>query len=244
MARVERVPTGAGTVRVVFTDRADGNFHVDQPLHELTPRRSAVVDRPWTWLRQVHGAAVVAVAAPGEGAGTEADGALTTAPGCPLAVTTADCAPVVLVAEGGFAVVHAGWRGLVAGVIDRAAGELAAVAGAPVATLVGPCIGPAAYEFGPGDLDEAVAALGPEVRATTAWGTPALDVPRAVALVCRRLGWPEPVGVPPCTSDDRWFSHRVRADTGRQVTVAWLEPAGPGSAGERASARVQETAGG
>ena len=43
---------------------------------------------------------------------------LTTTVGCPLVVTTADCAPVVLVAERGVAVAHAGWRGLVAGTID------------------------------------------------------------------------------------------------------------------------------
>lgn len=244
MARVERVPTGAGTVRVVFTSRADGDFRVDLPPAELEPRRAGLVSRPWTWLRQVHGPDVVLVTAPGEGAGTEADGAVTTAPGCPLAVTTADCAPVVLVADGGFAVVHAGWRGLVAGVIDRAAGELARVGGEPVATLIGPCIGPAAYEFGPADLDEAARALGSEVRSTTAWGTPALDVPQAVAAVCRRLGWPEPVGQPPCTSDERWFSHRVRAEAGRQATVAWLErpgAAGAAGAGDGAAERVRRS---
>lgn len=234
MAQRVQVETAAGRVRVVFTGRADGDFRVGRPALELaTLRRDllgreivdpAIAAQPWTWLQQVHGAEVVFVDQAGDGAGSEADAAVTIAPYAPLAVTTADCAPVVLVAERGFAVIHAGWRGLVSGVIDRAAAALADIGGEPVASLIGPSITSGAYEFGADDLDDAVAALGPEVRATTRWGSPALDVPRAVELVCRRLGWPDPSGPPACTSDPRWFSHRTRGDTGRQTTVAWLEP--------------------
>ncbi len=223
MARLEQVSTPRGTLRVAFTDRADGDFRVDGPLDELEARRRGLVDHRWTWLRQVHGHRVVVVSQPGEGAGTEADGAVTNALNCPLAVTTADCAPVVLVAEEGFAVVHAGWRGLMAGVIDNAAQALAAIGGPAVATLIGPCINPAAYEFGADDLELAAAALGPAVRAATAWGTPALDVPVAVEVVCRRLGWPPPSARPPCTSQGRYFSYRTRGDHGRQTAVAWFE---------------------
>jgi copper oxidase (laccase) domain-containing protein len=222
MARLEAVPVPAGVVRVAFTDRADGDFRVDRPAARLEERRRTVVDRPWTWLRQVHGAKVVLVTGPGESAGIEADASVTAVARCPLAVTTADCAPVVLIAERGLAVVHAGWRGLVAGIVEHAAAELLAVGGAPVTTLVGPCIGPAAYEFGADDLDRAAAVLGDGVRAETAWGAPALDLPAAVAAACARAGWPAPGREPPCTSDQRWFSHRTRADEGRQATVGWL----------------------
>jgi hypothetical protein len=222
MARLEAVPIPAGLVRVAFTDRADGDFQVNRPVSELEPRRRAIVDRPWTWLRQVHGNLVVDVTEPGEGAGVEADASVTVAACCPLAVTTADCAPVVLVAEGGVAVVHAGWRGLLAGVVERAAARLRAAGGEPVASLIGPCIAPGAYEFGGEDLDRAAAGLGDGIRATTAWGSPALDVPVAVAVACERAGWPAPQTTPPCTSDERWYSHRTRADGGRQATVAWL----------------------
>lgn len=219
-----------GTVQVRFTDRIDGDFAIGSDPSSLAANRRSVIDHPWTWLRQVHGSRVVEVARAGQWAGVEADGAATTAPLAPLAIMTADCAPVVLVAERGFAVVHAGWRGLVEGVVEEAAHKLAELGAArPRQTLVGPCINPGAYEFSEADLALAVDRFGPAVRGTTAWGTPALDVPAAVVAACSAAGWPGPVEPPACTSDDRWFSHRTRSDPGRQATVAWLEPTGGAS---------------
>ncbi|MCP3988492.1 MAG: polyphenol oxidase family protein [Actinomycetia bacterium] len=229
------MPTSAGVVNIVFTDRSDGDLrplpaavgdgHVDRDhphLTEVAGRRQAITPEPWTWLRQIHGGRTVFVSHPGELAGVAADAAVTVTPGCPLSVTTADCAPVVLIAEGGVAVIHAGWRGLVADIVATSASQLRAVAGAPVAAILGPCINAAAYEFGAEALALAVAGLGPTVEARTGWGTPALDVPAAVAVACERAGWPPPTDPAPCTSDQRWYSHRTRADESRQAAVAWL----------------------
>src|SRR5256885_1260185 len=109
---------------VVFTDRAAGDLgHAGEYVHAVRPeveaRRRAVVDLPWTWLRQVHGDRVVVVTEPGGGAGQRADAAVSARPGCALAILTADCAPVALVADGVVGVAHAGWRGLVDGVLER-----------------------------------------------------------------------------------------------------------------------------
>ncbi|MEM7273475.1 MAG: polyphenol oxidase family protein [Actinomycetota bacterium] len=183
---------------------------------------------PWSWVLQVHGSTVLQVDRPGHRAGEEADGLFTVEPGCPIAVTTADCAPVVLVARRGVAVVHAGWRGLEAGIIGLAAERLGAAAGQPVASLLGPSIGPEAYEFGRADLDRLIDRFGPVVEGVTDGGTPALDVPAAVAEACAAAGWPRPAR-PPCTSDPRWFSHRTRGELGRQTAVAWLTAAGDAS---------------
>lgn len=222
MPRLRSVPVESGEVTVAFTDRSDGDFRVTAPEAALHAARHAVVDAPWTWLHQIHGGDVVLVDEPGAGAGSEADAAATDQVGAPLAIMTADCAPVVLIAEQGFAVVHAGWRGLVAGVVANAAQRLAVIGGRPVEALVGPCINPAAYEFGADDLAVAAGVFGDEVRAVTPWGSPALDVPAAVAVACERAGWPRPTETPPCTSDERWYSHRTRGDVGRQATVAWM----------------------
>lgn len=222
MADHQVIPLGSGrSVGVSFTDASDGDFRVIDPTPGVEDRRRAVVDLPWSWVRQVHGATVLEVSEPGQHAGAEADGLLTTTPGAAIAVTTADCAPVVLVAERGVAVVHAGWRGIVGGIIGHAAERLSEAAGAPVASLVGPCIAPAAYEFGRDDLDAVIAAFGPAVESKTADGALALDVPAAVGAACIEAGWPAPER-PACTSDSQWFSHRTRADTGRQTAVAWL----------------------
>ena len=208
-----------------FTAVADGDFRVVDAEPGLAERRAGLVDRPWSWIRQVHGNDVLQVRAPGDHAGAEADGLFTTEADCPIAVTTADCAPVLLVAERGAAVVHAGWRGLEAGIIEQAGTALRSAAGEPMAAILGPCIGPEAYEFGRSELDQLVERYGPGVESSTADGALALNVPAAVGAACEAAGWSAPE-VPPCTSDERWFSHRTRADHGRQTLVAWLSAEG------------------
>ena len=222
MAERHEIPiSDAAVVTVVLTDIDDGDFRVIDPVAGLDERRRAIIDRPWSWIRQVHGDTVLRVGHPGDRAGDEADGLFTTEPDCPIAVTTADCAPVVLVADRGVAVVHAGWRGLAAGIVENGASRLRAAAGAPVSSLLGPCIHPSAYQFGRTELDQVIDRYGPAVEGVTADGDPALDVPAAVAAACVAAGWPAPAPTT-CTSDARWFSHRTRSDVGRQTAVAWI----------------------
>lgn len=98
-------------------------------------------------VRQVHGGAVIDARA--ASAATEGDAIVTHDPTVAVAVLVADCLPVLLVDRGGpgIAVVHAGWRGLDAGVLG------AAVASFPepdrLVAVVGPGISPAAYQVGP-----------------------------------------------------------------------------------------------
>lgn len=212
-------------VAVCFTDAADGDFRVRDPLPDLDRNRSSIVAKPWSWIVQVHEADVLTVDHQGHHAGAIADGLLTTTLDCPIAVTTADCAPVVLIAERGVSVIHAGWRGLMAGIVETAGTNLIEAAGRPVAAMLGPCIAPEDYEFGRIELDQMVDRFGAEVEKATMTGSPALDVPAAVGVACERAGWDAPRR-PASTSDPRWFSHRTRGDVGRQTAVAWLRRAG------------------
>jgi YfiH family protein len=99
--------------------------------------------------RQVHGAVVVR-AADCEGATPpEADAVLGIAGEGPVAVVTADCVPLLLASEDGRAVaaVHAGWRGLAAGVVEAGVSALQALSpGRALHAVVGPHIGPCCYE--------------------------------------------------------------------------------------------------
>lgn len=222
MGYSRRIPIKTGSVRVFASDRTDGDFQIAAPAADIEERRAEVVDAPWTWIRQVHGTTLVEVAEPGQHAGIEADGVITTSPLCPIAVTTADCAPVVLVAEAGVAVVHAGWRGLEAGIIESAGARLRETAGDPVDALIGPCIHPDGYEFGTFDLQRLADRYGDAVVATTHDYRPALDMPAALSEACRRIGW-SVSEIGPCTSGPGYFSHRTRSETERQATVAWIE---------------------
>ncbi len=215
--------------RLVMTDRRHGNLAVHQDGALLSARRAAVVDAPWTWLHQVHGARVIAVDHAGHGAGEQADAAWTTATGAPLAVQVADCAPVAMIGDGSstavLGVAHAGWRGLAAGVLQQLADAMSAAGAAPSVAVLGVCISAAAYEVGQEDLDAVAAALGPDVRAVTAAGTPALDVRAAVRAAVAAAGIETLIELDGCTAldhADRW-SHRARGDTERQALVAWME---------------------
>jgi YfiH family protein len=149
------------------------------------------------------------------------DGLLTRAAGLGLVISYADCVPVVVVADGeegpAFATVHAGWRGMLAGIVGKAAAELAA-GGRLVAAVVGPSIGPCCFT-----VDEELRRRF-EARFPGSAGAATVDLWR-----CARLDL-EAAGVPPaavtvaglCTSTDgRFFSHRRDGGvTGRHLAIA------------------------
>ena len=206
---------------VVFTDRSHGDLAVGSV--GVDERRRAIVDAPWTWLRQVHGAEVVVVTHPGEHAGVEADAAVTAVPGVVLAVQVADCAPVALVSDAAIGVVHAGWQGLVAGVVPAAVAAMRSLGAGTITATVGPCIRAECYEFGPADLDRVAAKLGDRVRSHTSWRTPALDVPAAVRASLVAAGVDDIVDDGTCTACSlHHWSHRSRRDHERQAVVAWI----------------------
>jgi YfiH family protein len=180
----------------------------------------------WAWLDQVHGNDVhVATAAAAPGPKPVADAAVTTVPGVPLAIVTADCAPVVVACGGAIGVAHAGHRGLLASVIERTVDEVRARGSGPVRAYLGPCIRPAHYEFGARDLAILTDHFGTEVEGRTHDGRPAFDIPAAVRVALRRAGVDEGAiddsGVCTAASPDH-FSYRRDGKTGRQVTVAVL----------------------
>jgi YfiH family protein len=217
------------TARARFTTAADGDLAVVGPGPALDARRRALSPRPWSWLHQVHDATVVEVTAPGEWAGADADASVTRASDTLLAVHTADCAPIALVADGGVvAAVHAGWRGLAAGIVGLTVERMRALGAGSIRAVLGPCIHAPCYEFGADDLDRVVARCGEAARGVTAAGTPALDLPAAVRAVLERAGVRLVGGDPPCTAcDPRFFSHRARGDTGRQALLVWIEDREP-----------------
>jgi YfiH family protein len=217
-----------GPASVLFTGRAEGDMgqggaYVSEVHPEVEARRRRVVDRPWTWLRQVHGDELVRVAAPGASAGTRADAAITDQPGCVLAVLTADCAPVALVSdEGAIGMAHAGWRGLVAGVVQRTAKELRALGATDVRAVIGPCIHAECYEFAPDDLECATGRYGPTVAGRSSGGKPSLDLPAAVRAALAEQGIVDVDDVDVCTAcSSAYYSWRARGELERQAALVW-----------------------
>lgn len=170
----------------------------------------------------MHGADVVVATEPGQHAGAAADAVVTATPGVVVAVHTADCAPVFFDGDGAIGVAHAGWRGLVAGVLEATVAAMDELGHRPRSARIGPCIRTRCYEFGSRELDEVAAVYGPSVRGETAWGTSALDLAAGVRAACDRLGLTvDDTGICTACSPQHW-SYRARADSGRQALVAWV----------------------
>ncbi|MHB8429336.1 MAG: laccase domain-containing protein [Acidimicrobiales bacterium] len=201
------------------------------------------------WLRQMHGAEVLAVGRGAIGAGAsggggrrgpvrdtcagQGDGLVSCDPAIAVCVLVADCAPVALAGDNGaFAAVHAGWRGLVAGVIPRATDALRALGADEVVGAVGPCIHPECYAFSADDLGILTDAFGSRVAGRTATGEPALDLPAAVSVSLASSGVRQLDGVDACTScSTGLFSHRARKDAGRLAMLVWMAPSGKSACG-------------
>jgi hypothetical protein len=179
----------------------------------------------WWWLHQVHGRRVVRADGPPPTAPPEADAIVSTHAGLALVVLTADCAPIALASDTAVGAVHAGWPGLLAGVVEAAVDELRAIGSGPVRAVLGPCVHPGRYEFGAADLERMVDRLGPGVASRTDEGAPALDVPAAVRVALERAGVNDVDDVDVCTSaSPDHFSHRRDGETGRQGLVVVLDP--------------------
>jgi YfiH family protein len=97
--------------------------------------------------KQVHGAGVARVEQ-GAALPAEADAIVTAQSGVCIGVVTADCVPILVSAEDGSAVaaIHAGWRGLAAGVIEAGVSALRAETDASLVAVIGPHIGACCYE--------------------------------------------------------------------------------------------------
>ncbi len=177
------------------------------------------------WLKQVHG--VVVVDATLSGCEPEADGVFATQPGAVCAVLTADCLPVLLCNRAGtkVAALHAGWRGLVGGVIEAGVKALG-VPGSDLLAWLGPAIGPASFEVGP---EVRAAFVRHDTQAAQAFrvardGKYLADIYLLARLQLQRLGVAEVYGGGFCTVTERarFFSYRRDGVTGRMASLIWL----------------------
>lgn len=190
--------------------------------HNRRLATAALGVRGFAAARQVHGSRMVEVHGPANGNLGEADALMTRLPWTPVAVLTADCVPIVIASGSDplVSVVHAGWRGLAASIVGRAALGLSEPKLA--AAAIGPAIGPCHYEVGR-EVVEAVdrGAGGPALRRTEGTRT-FLDLAGTVESVLRSVGISQIDRAPECTACDerRFFSHRRDGRTGRHGMVA------------------------
>ncbi len=168
---------------------------------------------------QVHSARVVQ-AAPGL-RDRHADGLWTDEVDIPMLAISADCLPIALVRTAGrapaLAVLHAGWRGLLGGIVSAGA---AALGGAALAAAIGPAIGPCCYEVGDEVAQPFRDAFGEDVVRGRK-----LDLWTSAERALRAAGVADVHRVDRCTAcePEAFFSHRRdRGSTGRQGVLGYV----------------------
>ena len=233
-------------VRAFFTTRGGGvsigayaslnlGAHVgDEPelVAENRRRVGTLLPAAPVWLNQVHGVDVVRaeelVGSPANA--VPADASVTAQRGVPCAVMVADCLPVLFSTRDGSQVgaAHAGWRGLLKGVLERTAKALCDDPSEVIAWL-GPAIGPNAFEVGAevfAAFTSAAASDASAFRVTSERRDKFLaDIYALARARLQRAGIKRIFGGDFCTVSDaaRFFSYRRDATTGRMVGVVWIE---------------------
>lgn len=207
--------------------------HVGDEPHAVVANRGALAQRlgdvRLQWLRQEHGVRVLRATSATTAEEPSADAAWTDEPGVACCVLVADCLPVLLAAADGRAVaaVHAGWRGLAAGVVEAALAHMARGAGCEPGQIVawlGPCIGAQRFEVG----EDVVQAFGGGPRFAARgvrdgrqrW---LADLQGLAQDRLRAAGVAALSGAAACTVEDasRFFSYRRDGVTGRLAAAVW-----------------------
>lgn len=208
-----------------------GDHVADDPAavganRELLAETLALPEAPG-WMTQVHGVDVLhrdAVTA-----GSAADACWSDRSGAVCAVLTADCLPVLFcdVAGSCVAAAHAGWRGLLDGVLEATVEALPAAESTLIAWL-GPAIGPASFEVGD-EVRDAFCARDPQAEKaffpTTGEGQWLADLYLLARQRLAAVGVTAVYGGGFCshTEHRRFFSYRRDGETGRMASLIWLQ---------------------
>jgi hypothetical protein len=149
------------------------------------------------------------------------DGLWSDEPGRAMLLLTADCMPIALARANGdppaVAILHAGWRGLLAGIVGAG---VRAMTSRHLAAAIGPSIGPCCYEVGDEVAGPFQEAFGADVVRDGK-----LDLWTSAERALRAAGCEHVERFDLCTScdADRFFSHRRdNGKTGRQGVIAYV----------------------
>ena len=203
-----------------------GDHVGDDPAAVAENRRRLNLPAEPVWLKQTHSPRIIEathdMATP-----VEADGSYTTQPNVICTVLTADCLPVLICDRAGhqIAAVHAGWRGLAAGILEAAVKNFSAD-NRELLIWLGPAIGPKAYEVGE-DVREIFLSHDPDAQTAFCatqhkWH---MDIYQLARLRLQALGVSAIYGGKHCTFTEQhaFYSYRRDGMTGRMASVIWRE---------------------
>jgi YfiH family protein len=224
---------GAGNSQPPY-DRFNLALHVGDDPAQVQANRVQLLQQlaPYgctrlVWLNQVHGTDVYRATDELNATVPTADAVVTDQIGVGIVIMTADCLPVVLSSADGreVACAHAGWRGLLSGIIEATAH---AMREPPVYAWLGAAIGAESFEVGPEVREQFVRHDPASSSAFTAQpdGKDKADLYQLARIRLRNLGVERVSGGEHCTVSNaqNYYSYRREQKTGRMATVVMIQP--------------------
>lgn len=179
------------------------------------------------WLEQVHGTTVIDLGRSNNTELAQADASLAIKAGLVCAVMTADCLPVLLCKKDGtvVAAVHAGWRGLLAGVIEKTVNKMGEAE--QLLAWLGPAIGPGCFEVG-AEVKQAFVekkSIMQQAFRRVDGSHYLADLYALARMVLLHSGVKKIYGGEHCTYNqpDQFYSYRRDSVTGRMASLIWLQ---------------------
>ena len=220
-----------GVSQGVYSSLNLGDHVGDDPVAVASNRallRDFLVRDP-VWLEQIHGTSIIDAARFQSGdPPPQADAAFSRKAGVVCVVMTADCLPVLFCDDSGsiVAATHAGWRGLLSGVLEETVAAMG-VPGKNLTAYLGPAIGRQAFEVGD-EVRSAFVSVEEEAAAAFRPSLPGKWLADIYLLARQRLagqGIEKVFGGSFCTVSeaDRFFSYRRNGQTGRMASMVWLD---------------------
>jgi len=208
--------------------------HVGDDPHVVNMNRQrlqSVLPRQPVWLEQVHGTQVVTLTGVDDPVMPVADAVMTSVPGVVCGIMTADCLPVLVADRLGRVVgaAHAGWRGLLQGVLESLITQMLThqdIRANDLTVWLGPAIGPAAFEVGD-DVRTAFLDVMPDAAGqfdAHGHGHWLANLPGLAHQRLNTLGVHAVTRSGLCTyQSDDFYSYRREKVTGRMASMVWID---------------------
>ena len=221
----QTLPDGKLVISLI-SDSDDGDFSVaQQPENYLAENQRKLYKGEWNWLTQEHGTEIVWLEDDERSLGITGDALATISSQKVIAITVADCLPLLLIEQSGIlSLMHLGWRGIEGGLLEKTLQFIRSKSSEPITAILGPCIDTCCYEFGQNELRILVEKYGEKIVGRTNKGSIAFDMRACVKEILKSFNVDikyEEASSTKC--DSRYWSFRADGTDKRQVMIAWKQ---------------------
>ena len=221
----QTLPDGKLVISLI-SDSDDGDFSLaQQPENYLAENQRKLYKGEWNWLTQEHGTEIVWLEDDERSLGIRGDALATISSQKVIAITVADCLPLLLIEQSGIlSLMHLGWRGIEEGLLEKTLQFIRTKSSEPITAVLGPCIDTCCYEFGQNELRILVEKYGEKIVGRTNKGSIAFDMRACVKEILKSSNVEIKYEEDSCTKcDSRYWSFRADGTGKRQVMIAWKQ---------------------